>query len=86
MIIPTPEDSVYLGFIFAILFCILNAFQSVFIFIWSVIMKNIELKRISTALVFNKDNGKNNDEELDSSKIEIEYRYRRCSSNIRFHE
>jgi hypothetical protein len=52
-------------------------------------MKNIEFKRISTMLVLNRDDGKNNnndEEEIDSSKIEIEYRYRRSSSNIRFNQ
>ncbi len=39
MIIPLPSSLDYLGFIFSFLFCIFNAFQGVFIFISSILMK-----------------------------------------------
>ena len=41
-----PETVLYLGFIFALLFCILNACQGVFIFVWAVLMVRLELRHV----------------------------------------
>ena len=37
----------YVGFALAVIFCILNAFQGVFIFIWSVLLRKLQLKHIT---------------------------------------
>ena len=46
MIIPIPDSMLYLGFTFALLFCIFNSLQGVFIFIWSVLLSRLEYKHI----------------------------------------
>ncbi len=46
VIIPSPDNMVYLGFIFALIFCILNAFQGVFIYISVILIKRLELKHL----------------------------------------
>jgi hypothetical protein len=46
IIIPTPPDAIYLGFALAFIFCILNAFQGVFIFIWAVLLRKLQLKHL----------------------------------------
>ena len=43
--IPSPKDFLYLSFVFAVLFCFLNAFQGVFIFLVSLSIKLREYKR-----------------------------------------
>jgi hypothetical protein len=43
-LIPPPKDALYVSFIFALIFCFLNSFQGVFIFIVSILLKRLELK------------------------------------------
>ena len=45
--IPTPTDAQYVGFSLAFIFCILNAFQGVFIFIWAVVLRKLQLKHLT---------------------------------------
>jgi hypothetical protein len=44
--IPIPDNVLFLGFLFALLFCIFNCLLSVFIFIWSVLLIRHEYKHI----------------------------------------
>ena len=44
VLIPIPDNFLYLGFLFALLFCILNSSLGVFIFIWSVLLTKSESK------------------------------------------
>ena len=46
IIVPPPKDLPYLGFAFALIFCILNAFQGVFIYISIILIKKLELKHV----------------------------------------
>jgi hypothetical protein len=46
MLIPAPKEFIYLGFTFALIFCLLNAFQGVFIFIIAVLLKRVELSDV----------------------------------------
>ena len=50
VIIPSPPNIPYLGFGFALIFCILNAFQGFFIFIATVIFKKLEFKSSVTPM------------------------------------
>ncbi len=48
IIIPTPTDVArYVGFSLAFIFCVLNAFQGVFIFIWAVVLRKLQLKHLT---------------------------------------
>jgi hypothetical protein len=46
VIIPSSDNMIYLGFIFAFIFCILNAFQGVFIYSSIILIKRLELKHL----------------------------------------
>ena len=79
VIIPTPANLQYLNFIFAFLFCIFNAFQGVFIFTWTVMLKLLELKHISKLLKRNisEEQTNNGSDEFDLSAIVVEYRIKK---------
>jgi hypothetical protein len=51
-LIPPPKDALYLSFIFALIFCFLNSFQGVFIFIVSILLKRLELKQFKKKLKY----------------------------------
>lgn len=60
IIIPTPPNAIYLGFVLAFIFCILNAFQGVFIFIWAVLIRKLQLrhfKKLKYEKPFNSETG-----------------------------
>lgn len=46
VMIPSPNDSPYMGFIFALLFCVLNSLQGVFIFISCHVLKKLRIKQM----------------------------------------
>jgi hypothetical protein len=46
LLIPAPKDFLYLSFILALIFCILNSMQGVFIFIVSIWYKRLELNDV----------------------------------------
>ena len=47
VLIQYPENTLYLGFVFAIIFCFFNSLQGVLIFLCSIVLAKVEYKHVN---------------------------------------